>query len=102
MIVERREFIAKPGRNDEMYQQVRSLFAEHPWPGTVRLYRSKIGQFNRVVVEMESEHLTAYEEIWDRWTSVAFTEENHKEWIALEDTGASNEFWEFEEMRAGD
>ena len=93
MIVERRTFIAKPGCTDDMVSHIRSLFDGHAYPGTARLYRSKVGMFNRVAVELEGESLAAYDEVFSQWASVAFTPENHKQWIALEDSGAKNEFW---------
>ena len=93
MIVERRTFIAKPGRTDDMVNHIRSLFDGHAYPETVRLYRSKVGMFNQVAVELEGESLAACDETFTQWASVAFTPEVRKQWMTLEESGARNEFW---------
>lgn len=98
MIVERRLFIAKPGHTEDMVTHIRSLLDGHAYPGTVRLYRSKVGMFNQVAVELEGESLAACDETFNQWASVAFTPEAHVQWVALEESGAKNEFWSIANM----
>ena len=62
MLINRRVFIAKPGKGGQMKDLLVELFEVNPWlGGTVRVYTSHIGPFNHVVVEHESENLAAYE-----------------------------------------
>lgn len=63
MIVDRRTFIAKPGKGGKMKEMLIELFEKNPWPGgNLRIYTSHIGPFNHVIVESESESLAAFEQ----------------------------------------
>lgn len=101
MIVERHVYIAKPGRIGDMLDHLRRQLANknNPWPHDVRIYQNRIGPFDCVAVELESESLAAYEETWTRWTSVAFTEEMNLEWRELKESGGQNEIWTVEVIR---
>ncbi len=99
MIVERRTFNAKPGFAGDMVNHLRSLLDKYTFPGTVRLYCSKVGMFNQVAVELEGESLAAYDDTFNQWASVAFTPEIRDQWITLEDSGAKNEFWSIANKR---
>lgn len=101
MIVERHLYIAKSSRIDDMLEHLRRLFARHPWPNAVRVYRSRVGSFDHIAVELESESLATYEETWTRWTSVAFTDEMTQEWHELKESGGRNEIWTVETIQAG-
>ena len=93
MIVERHLYIAKMGRLDDALDHIRRQFSRNPWPNAARLYGSRVGSFNHIAIELESESLAAYEKTWKRWTTVAFTDKMTKEWHELTETGGHNEFW---------
>jgi len=93
MYVNRRTFVARKGSADKMLATLNEIFDRQPWPGEVRVYRSRFGPDNHIVVEFECESLAAFEREWQIFHDGAFTEESGQAWTAMEDQGGRNEFW---------
>lgn len=102
MIVDRRTFVAKPGKGEQMKEILIDLFEKNPWPGgNVRIYTSHIGPFNHVIVETESEDLAAFEKA-DAKFGQGFPEGLFDTWHEIE-VSASNQMWKLAyERRIGE
>ena len=101
MIVDRRTFVAKPGSGEKMKEILIELFENNPWPGgNVRIYSSLIGPFNHVIVETESENLTAFEQDQIQFEQ-GVPEALFETWHEIE-VSASTQMWKLDHERRTD
>ena len=103
MIVNRRVFVAKPGKTSRMVEKLIESHKRGSWSGKVRIYKCEFGpSFQHVVVEAESESLAAYAEEAPTFDP-KMTAEERAERQELE-ASAKNEIWElvYEQEAQGD
>ncbi len=99
MLVNRRVWIAKPGRAGELLGLIEAMFNHEAWPDTVRMYRNYIAPFDHVAVEIVCESLAFWEEKWNQWTAAAFPVVEAATWPTLVEAGGTNEFWSIADER---
>ncbi len=98
MIVARRTYVAKPGKNDQMKEVLFDLIEKNPWSGgNTRVYTSHIGPYNHIIVENESESLAAFEKAQSQFTQ-GVPEGVFDTWQELE-ASASIQMWKLEYER---
>lgn len=96
MIVHRRVYRAKSVCEEKMVNFTKEVFAQTPWPNTMRIYRIHTGEFNQVAVELEADSLATFEATWNEWASVAFTEDSARQWEEIDSGLGWTEFWTIE------
>jgi LPS sulfotransferase NodH len=93
MIVNRRTFIVKRGRLEEVVALIMAETKRVGQTPVVRLYLPEIAAFDQIAMEWEFENLAEYQRFWEEWFAspqgVAFLEK----WNDLTETGGANEIW---------
>ncbi|MDF1516136.1 MAG: hypothetical protein P1S60_20170 [Anaerolineae bacterium] len=97
MIVNRRTFKVKHGKEWECVEMVKAENERLKWPVTYRIYMSNIAPWGQMVVEWEFEDLAAYDKFWTDWQALPETEAYMKKWRKLTRPGGANEIWDLVE-----
>lgn len=97
MIVNRRTFKIKHGKEWEVVELLKAENERLQWPITSRVYMSKIAPWGQLVVEWEFEDLAAYDKYWTDWEALPETKTFMKKWLKLTRPGGTNEIWDLVE-----
>jgi hypothetical protein len=90
MIVDRRTFIAKNGKQDELVEQIKKAAAYMPFAASYRIYTPQYGQFGVVVLELEFKDLAECDRYWAGWTEKA-PQTWWETWFSLTENGGGSE-----------
>ena len=93
MIVNRRTFKVKNGKERKLVEMMKAERERLNWPITHRIYTTNLSPFSVVVAEWEFEDLVAYEKFWADWFALPETEDFMKKWRKLTRAGGTNEIW---------
>jgi hypothetical protein len=100
MIVERRTFLVKTMKEQEVVARIKAgIEANTIFTGSYRIYRSDIGPNGVVAVEWEYENLEKMQAVWKAWETNLATPEFWEEWDALTEHGGYREVWELTAQR---
>ncbi|MFN2203957.1 MAG: hypothetical protein ACK2UO_22360 [Caldilineaceae bacterium] len=69
MIVDRRTFIAKPGKVEELVEVLKSGAEHMASRPPFRVYSAMVGTGSGVVLELEFDDLNHYERWWEEWSA---------------------------------
>ena len=94
MIINRRTFVAKPGRTDDAKVLAQEAVRAKPAGMTrpVRWYEIAFGPWDHLALETEFETLAECERLMDEWLA-NLSPEFWKKWQEVMATGGSNELW---------
>jgi hypothetical protein len=67
MIVDRRTFVIKVGKQDEVVEQIKKAVAFSPFKPTYRVYTPHFSHFDEVVLEIEFKDLAEFDRYWTGW-----------------------------------
>ncbi len=93
MLVNRRTFIAKRGRMEEVVALVKAEIERVSHPHARRLYIPSIGPLDVIAHEVEFESLEEYERFWAEWFASPEGAAFNEKWSDLTETGGTNEIW---------
>jgi hypothetical protein len=94
MIVNRRTFIVKPGKMDQLLALVNAAKEQFGTSAQAwRTYAPEIGPFDVVTIEWEYESLEEYERDWAEWGATPGSAAFMEKWNELTESGGSNEIW---------
>ena len=96
MIVNRRTFVVKRGRMQDVVELLREGGPDFPHPHPRRFYTPRIAPFDVLAIEIEFENLKDYEEYWTKWGTRPETAEFMDKWFELTQNGGTNEIWTVE------
>jgi hypothetical protein len=100
MIVERRTFLVKTMREQEVVDLVKAgIEANTTFTGAYRIYVSDIGPGDVVAVEWEYEDLEEMQAVWDAWETNLANQEFWEAWGALTERGGEREVWQLAAKR---
>jgi hypothetical protein len=93
MIVNRRTFVVKQGREHKAIELLKGAVTGHPHPHPGRVYRPQLGPFNVLVLEIEFENLEDYERYFAEFRASPGQAEFMEKWFELTKEGGANEIW---------
>ena len=100
MIVERRTFLVKTAKEQEVVELIKAgIEANTIFNGAYRIYIPDIGPFNVVAVEWEYEDLGEMQAAWDAWETNLATPEFWEMWCTLTERGGNREVWQLAAQR---
>ena len=91
MLVFRVTCTAKQGSSDKLFDLLVEMHQQYDWPQPARVYKSKIGLQNQVIVEAECESLAEWEAASKQWNSQV-KEDHIKALTDLIEPGGTTEF----------
>ena len=97
MLVNRRTFMVKPGKMDEVKKLVVDYARER---GNLssgsgqRILTGLVGPFDVLVLEVDHENLAAYERFWAEVFDHPSAEAFFQKWNMCIESGGTNEIWE--------
>lgn len=94
MIINRRVFTLKHGKDLEAVEILKSGGSHMESIPAIRICTSSLGQAGRVVLELEFEDLAHYERWWTAWSAAPRTAEVLERWRACVEPGWDNEIWQ--------
>ena len=100
MIVERRTFVVKTTKEQEMVALIKQgIEANTIFTGAYRIYMSEIGPHGVVVAEWEYDSLEEMQAAWDAWWANLATPEFLERWSALTEPGGERQVWQLAAQR---
>lgn len=95
MLVDRRVFTVKPGREWEAAEVMRQgIELNSVYTGSYRICVPEIGPYAVVVVEWEYENLQEMRAVWEAWWARPEAAEFTERWYALQEQGGHGEIWQ--------
>ena len=90
MIVDRRTFVTKVGKADELVEQIKQAAAYVPFAAPYRIYTPQYGRFGDVVLEIEFKDLAECDRYWKGWLEKA-PQAWWATWFSLTENGGGAE-----------
>ena len=90
MIADRRTFVVKVGKTEEVIEQIKKAVEFSPFKPTYRIYTPHFSNFDEVILEIEFKDLAEFDRNWTAWMQKA-TPGWWADWNSLTENGGRAE-----------